>query len=115
MVFIPPEFRHRGMSALECCLRSFVRAPSLLILGLLFLAFTALLAEPRRRGKARAEAASRTFLACFALLDSGDYTGLWEIVANQKLIKANQGENPKYIIHIPPWGTLRPYLENRAF
>ena len=115
MVFIPPEFRHRWMSALESCLRSFVRAPSYLNLRLLFLAFTALLVEPRRRGKARAEAASRTFLTRFALLDSGHYTGLWEIVVNQRLIKANQGENPKYIIHIPPCGTLRPYLENRAF
>ena len=109
MEFIPPDFRHRWMRVLEACLRSFARAPSLPSLSLLFLASKALLAEPRRGGKARAEAVSRTFRARFALWDIGDYTGLWELVRRKKPTKAKQGDKTpdfKQIAHLVDCGLL---------
>ena len=64
---------------------------------------------PRRGGRARAEAVSRSMRARFALWDSGDYTALWDLVATQKPPKVRRGDKPpgfKHIAHLVDSGLL---------
>ena len=98
--FLPPEFRHRWHGVLASCLRAFARSPSLLNLRLLFLASKALLAAPRRGGKARVEAVSRMMRERFELWDAGKYSELWDLVTKHNTAKVKPTGKPPAFNHI---------------
>ena len=109
MECVAQEFRQRWTRIFDSCLRAFVRAPSLSSVRVLFLASKALLAAPRREGKARAEAISRMFRMRFALWDAGDYAGLWTLAVTQKTAKAKDNKKPpgfKHNAHLVDCGLL---------
>ena len=93
-----------GRESLTAVCGRLCEPPPLLSVRVLFLA---LLAAPRRGGKAQSEAISRMFRVRFALWDAGDYAGLWTLAVTQKTAKAKDNKKPpgfKHNAHLVDFG-----------
>ena len=86
--YLPADVRRVWFPILSKCLNNLAECPTERNLTLLFLASKALLATPRRGGKARAEAVTRTFRARLHMWTQGQFGKLWTTVAKEHPRKA---------------------------
>ena len=86
--YLPADVRRVWFPILSKCLNNLAECPTERNLTLLFLASKALLATPRRGGKARAEAVTRTFRARLHMWTQGQSGKLWTTVAKEHPRKA---------------------------